>query len=94
MTMDDDADHIRAFMRAFMFEVEDAKQYFGQWDACDPVCWAILRVVRAQNEFAHAIYQNVCYGMSERAVEQAIAERLAAVVNLQKALEEEPRGFQ
>jgi hypothetical protein len=32
----------------YEFMVEDAKRYFGQWDMCDPVAWAILRVVQAQ----------------------------------------------
>jgi hypothetical protein len=29
---------------------------------CDPVVWAILRVVQAQNDLAHAIDQVASYG--------------------------------
>jgi hypothetical protein len=93
-TPENDHDPIRAAQDRFVFEIEDAKRYFGQWDMCDPVCWAILRVVQAQNDFAYAIEQVACYGANERAVEQAIAERLATIAALQKAIEKEPRGFQ
>ena len=92
MGMDDELRALKRKAERFDFVVEDAKRYFGQWDMCDPVVWAILRVVTAQNDFAHAIDQVVIYGMSERMVEQAIAERLAAIADLQKAIEEEPRG--
>jgi len=78
----------------FDFVVEDAKRYFGQWDMCDPVVWATLRVVQAQNDFAHAIDQAVAYGVNERVVEAAIKERREAIAALQEALEHEPRGFQ
>jgi hypothetical protein len=78
----------------FDFVVEDARRYFGQWDMCDPVVWAILRVVQAQNDFAHAIDQVVNYGVNERMVEAAIKERRKAIAALQEALEREPRGFQ
>jgi len=89
-------DDIRAVQEdcdRFQFEVEDAKRYFGQWDMCDPVVWAILRVVTAQSDFAHAMSQAVHYGVNERVVEQATAERIAAIAALQKAIEEEPRGL-
>lgn len=89
-----DDDWLRARFDRFEFEIEDAKRFFGQWDICDPVCWAILRVVQAQNDFAYAIEQVNCYGMDERMVEQAIAARLAAIAALQLAIEKEPRGFQ
>jgi hypothetical protein len=85
--MDDDQER-------FDFVVEDAKRYFGQWDMCDPVVWAILRVVQAQNDFAVAIDQNVNYGVNKSVVEAAIKERRKAIAALQKALEREPRGFQ
>jgi hypothetical protein len=91
-TFEDDLNRMRAEFERFNFVLEDSKRHFGQWDMCDPVVWAILRVVTAQNDFAHAIDQVVIYGMSERMVEQAIAERLAAIADLQKAIEEEPRG--
>ena len=74
----------------FAFEVEEAKRDFGEWDGEDPVCWAILRVVQAQSDFASAMREQV----SERAVEHAIIERRDAIAELQKAFEEEPRGFQ
>jgi hypothetical protein len=78
----------------YNFVVADAKRYFGKWDMCDPVIWAILRVVQAQNDLANAIDQVVSYGVSERMIEFAIAERLEAVDALRQALEREPRGFQ
>ena len=74
----------------FAFEVEEAKRDFGEWDGLDPVCWAILRVVQAQSDLASAMREQV----SHRAVEHAIIERRDAIAELQKALEEEPRGFQ
>jgi hypothetical protein len=83
-----------ADVSAFMFEVEDAKRYFGRWDPCDPVVWAILHVVQAQNDFADAIAQNVMYGVSKNVVEAAIKERRQAIAALQEALKSEPRGFQ
>src|SRR5262245_14650790 len=90
MEMDDG---LRALAQRFDFEVKDAKRYFGQWDMCDPVVWATLRVVQAQNDFAHAIDQ-VADGANERVVEAAIKERREAIAALQEALEREPRGFQ
>ena len=86
-------DGLRALAQRFDFEVKDAKRYFGQWDMCDPVVWATLRVVQAQNDFAHAIDQ-VADGANERVVEAAIKERREAIAALQEALEREPRGFQ
>jgi hypothetical protein len=78
----------------FDFAAEDVKRYFGQWDMYDPVVWAILRVVQAQNDFAHAMEQVALYGVNERVVEAAIKERRGAIAALQEALEDEPRGFQ
>jgi len=78
----------------YEFMVEDAKRYFEQWDMCDPVAWAILRVVQAQNDLAHAICEDVIHGAPKRAVEAAITERHQAITALQEALEREPRGFQ
>jgi len=92
MEMDDDLRAMKRDFERFNFVVEDAKRHFGQWDMCDPVVWAILRVVQAQSDFAHAIDQVVIYGMSERMVEQAVAERREAITALQQAIEEEPRG--
>ena len=93
MTTPDD-DQLRAAQDRFHFVVEDAKHHFGQWDMCDPVVWAILRVVQAQNDFAHAMDQVAAYGVNERVVEAAIKERRKAIAVLQEALEREPRGFQ
>ena len=87
-------DELRAKYDRFNFMVEGAKRDFGQWDMCDPVVWAILRLVQAQNDFAHAIDQAASYGVNERVVEAAIEERRKAIAALQKALEREPRGFQ
>lgn len=78
----------------YKFTVEDAKRYFGLWDMQDPVTWAILRVVQAQNDLANAVYVAVEYANNTRMVEEAIEERIKAIIGLQTALEEEPRGFQ
>ena len=78
----------------FHHVVKDAKRGFGEWDPCDPVVWAILRVVKAQTDFAHAIEENVAYGENDDVVEAAIEERRKAIAALQEALEREPRGFQ
>ena len=51
------------FLERFKFTTEDCKQHFGEWDACDPVSWAILRVVQAQNDLAHAIHLTADYGV-------------------------------
>jgi hypothetical protein len=91
MEMDDE---LRRELENFDLVVEDARQHFGEWDMCDPVVWAILRVVQAQNDFAHAIEEIENYGEDERMVEAAIAERIKAIAALQKAIEQEPRGFQ
>ena len=88
----DDLNQMRAEFERFSFVVEDAKRHFGQWDMFDPVVWAILRVVQAQNDLAHAFDQFAAYG-TERMVEQAGAERIVAIAALQKAIEEEPRGL-
>jgi hypothetical protein len=87
-------DELRALAQRFDFAVKDAKRYFGEWDMCDPVVWAIVRVVEAQNDFAHAIGETVEDGANECVVEAAIKERREAIVALQEALEREPRGFQ
>jgi hypothetical protein len=84
---------LAAQQRRFQFAVEDAKRDFGQWDMCDPVSWAILRVVEAQNDLAHVIGLVACEGINGRVLEEAIAERIKAIAALQKAIEEEPRGF-
>ena len=87
-------DELECKAERFDFVVEDAKRYFGQWDMCDPVVLAILRVVQAQNDFAHAMEQVTLYGVGERVVEAAIKERREVIAALQEALEDEPRGFQ
>jgi hypothetical protein len=79
--------------KRFRLAVEDAKRYFGLWDICDPVVWAILRVVSAQNDLMKAIELSV-RGVDNRVVEHPIAERIKAIAALQKAIEQEPRGFQ
>jgi hypothetical protein len=79
----------------FKLAIEDAKKEFGHWDMCDPVVWAILDLVKAQTGLANAIDQHVVYAdEAKEGVEQAIAARIKAIENLQKAIEEEPRGFQ
>ena len=81
-------------LRHFKFVVEDAKRYFGQWDIADPVVWAILRVVEAQNDLAKAIDGQLNSGLDESLLEAAIKERRDAIAALQEAIEREPRGFQ
>lgn len=78
----------------YEFTVEDARRHFGEWDMEDPVVWAILRVVQAQNDFAHAILSCELNGVSYRMLEAAIDERREAIAALQRALASEPRGFQ
>ena len=77
----------------FNFVVEDAKRDFGRRDMCDPVVWAILRVVQAQNDFAHAIDQANTYGVNERVVEAAIKDRRNSIAALQEVLKHEPYWF-
>jgi hypothetical protein len=91
---DEDREQVRQWLTRFEFVIEDCKRHFGQWDAYDPVSWAILRVVQAQNDFSYAMEQNVCYGVGDHVVEEAIAERIKAIAELQQAIQEEPRGFQ
>ena len=85
---------LKAEIEKYKFTVEDAKRHFGLWDMSDPVVWAILRVVQAQNDLANAIDVLCDYGTNPRMVEEAIEERIKAIIGLQTAPEEEPRGFQ
>ena len=87
MTIPED-DGLRAKFKHFNLEIEDAKRHFGQWDICDPVVWAIIRVVQAQNDLADAIDQAANYGHKD-SLGPAIAERADAIAVLQKALEQE-----
>jgi hypothetical protein len=92
---DDDFAKLKAEQERFTFVVEDAKRHFGEWDMCDPVVWAILRVVEAQSNLAHAIDLGAYADIDNaRVLEQAIAERIKAIAALQRAIEQEPRGFQ
>ena len=86
-------DELRAKYDRFNFMVEGAKRDFGQWDMCDPVVWAILRLVQAQTDFAHAIDQANTYGVNERVVEAAIKDRRNSIAALQEVLKQEPCGF-
>jgi hypothetical protein len=86
-------DELRAKLDRFSFMVEDAKRDFGRRDMCDPVVWAILRVVQAQNDFAHAIDQANTYGVNERVVEAAIKDRRNSIAALQEVLKHEPYWF-
>jgi hypothetical protein len=90
-TPENDFDAVRAEIERFNFVAEDAKRYFGQWDAFDPVCWAILRVVEAQNDLAHAYDMSAALAL-EKGVDEAIAERIEAIAALQKVIEEYPSG--
>jgi len=91
MGMDDE---LSAIAERFDFMAEDARRHFGQWDVGDPVAWAILRVVQAQNDYAHSIDLVADYGVNERVVEAATKERREAIAALQEALEREPRELQ
>ena len=77
-------------MENFKFMVADAKQYFGLWDTEDPVTWALLRVVQAQNELANAFSVLCDYGHDPGIVRQAFKERAKAIAALQRALKEGP----
>jgi cbb3-type cytochrome oxidase cytochrome c subunit len=70
--------------------VRDAKRHFGLWDTGDPVVRALLRVVQAQNDLAHAIERDADMG-AERMVEDAIGERVKAVDALVAVLKEDSR---
>jgi hypothetical protein len=94
MKMNDELSALKRQQNRYDFLVEDAKRHFGEWDWCDPVVWAIVRVVQAQNDLAHAICEDVTHGAPKRMVEAAIAERREAIAALRQALEREPRGFQ
>jgi hypothetical protein len=86
-----------AHTKRFLAAVELAKRGFGQWDQCDPVVRALLRVVTAQSDLSRAITYSATiaeWDDGAAAVEAEIAERRKAIVALQKALEQEPRGFQ
>jgi ADP-ribosylglycohydrolase len=87
-------DELRRELAHFDTMAEKAKHGFGEWDALDPVAEAILRVVQAQNDFAHAIGESVAYGGGDDAVEAAIEKRRKAIVALTGALASEPRGYQ
>jgi hypothetical protein len=91
MEMDDELkreqDHLYAV-------VENALHGFGEWDVGDPVTWAILHVVRAQTDLAHAIDEYANYNENKYGVEVAIEERRKAIAALQEALAQEPRGYQ
>jgi hypothetical protein len=88
-----DRDELQRQMEHYKFVVADAKRHFGQWDTCDPVVWALIAVVQAQNDLAHAIDQDASYG-AKQMVEDAISERIKAITALMKAILREPRGFQ
>jgi hypothetical protein len=77
----------------FDFVIDDCKRYFGQWDECDAVSWAILRVVQAQNDFSRAMELYAYNDVSDRVIEEAIAERIKSIAALQQAIKKEPRGF-
>jgi hypothetical protein len=88
------AEDIDRLFARFDFTIEETERHFGKWDVADPVVWAILRVVQAQNDFAHAIYAVSDEGAPQRMLEAAITERREAIAALQEALAKEPRGFQ
>ena len=80
MEMDDELKELKREQEHFESVVEDAKRHFGQWDMCDPVVWAILRVVQAQNDFAHAMDQVAAYGVNERVRRAKLGDRNIVVV--------------
>jgi hypothetical protein len=87
-----DDDELKREIERYEFVLEDAKRYFGEWDMCDPVSWAILRVVQAQNDLADAIDQ-CANGLppAERMRKDAIAERRAAIDALLQVFKQNPR---
>jgi len=89
----EDDEKFRQFEERYNFLVEDAKRHFGQWDMCDPVVWAIVRLVQAQNDLANAVCEVVDGNAPERMIEDAITERREAIAALTEAFEQEPRGL-
>jgi hypothetical protein len=49
--------------------------------------------VQAQNNFSHAMELYAYYDVSDRVIEEGIAERIKAIAALQQAIEKDPRGF-
>jgi hypothetical protein len=90
--LEDGEREFKQWKERYDFEVADCRRYFGEWDLCDPVVWAILRVVQAQNDLARAIDLFADHGADARGIEQAIAERLKAITALQQATGKHPRG--
>jgi hypothetical protein len=84
---------IAAEQECFDFLAEDAKRFFGQWDICDPVSWALVHVVQAQNDLANAYDVYAWQGANMSMLETAFKERIDAIAALQKAIEKWPRGF-
>jgi hypothetical protein len=73
----------------YAFLIEEALRHFGQWDVFDPVVWAILRVVQAQNDLATAYLATATGAGPERMVDAALAERRAAIEALRQAIIED-----
>jgi hypothetical protein len=74
------------FMRGYEDRINELKEYFGTWDACDPVANAILTLVEEQNELAAAIDHD-----DDAALAAARLSRELAVAKLQTAVEEARR---
>jgi hypothetical protein len=79
-------------LRNYESIVKECQRNFGRWDVCDPVVWAIVRVVQAQNDFAHAIEETIASRSDDRIFEEAAEERIKATAALQRAIEKGPHG--
>jgi hypothetical protein len=64
--------------------VKEALRRFGEWDVFDPVVWALLHVVVAQNNLA-AAYAADASGEAGMDIDTALAERREAIEALQQA---------
>jgi hypothetical protein len=88
-----DDEELRQFFDRYNFLAEDAKRFFGQWDACDSFSWKLIRVVQAQNDLANAVCEVGDGNAPNQMIEDAIAERAAAMKALIADFEEQPRGL-
>jgi hypothetical protein len=73
---------------AFYLRADLLRPAFGNWDAIDPVCHAILDIVEAQHELADLFADDGDYGIDNEAAYTAVVKkRHAAGLALMRALE-------
>jgi hypothetical protein len=95
-TMSDYRDRrIERLNKSYDLLVKEALSRFGRWDVADPVVWALLHVVVAQNDLSAAYAADATRGGDydgPRMIDDAIAERREAIEALRQAwsFDEEP----